>query len=166
MTSHLTSKEKLVYTITFKNKLRLMWSLPIYPSVHPCIYPCMHSSVHLSIHPSNHLSILSVPTSFSSSFSSFRPCFPSTYPSSWASQVLPMVKNLLANTGDKRDAGLIPGSPGGALQAAGDHPRAASREKGSRWGRGPGTKGAGARRRWAGPPASGAGQRLGWRRHM
>ena len=110
MTSHLTSKEKLVYTITFKNKLRLMWSLPIYPSVHPCIYPCMHSSVHLSIHPSNHLSILSVPTSFSSSFSSFLPCFPSTYPSSWASQVLPMVKNLLANAGDKRDAGLIPGS--------------------------------------------------------
>ena len=109
MASHLTSKEKLVYTITFKNKLGLMWPLPIYPLIHPCIHPCLHSSVHLSIHPSNHLSILSAPTSFSSSFSSFLPCFPSTCPS-WASQVVPVVKNLLANAGDTRDGGSIPGS--------------------------------------------------------
>ena len=34
----------------------------------------------------------------------------------WASQVAPVVKNLPANAGDVRDAGLIPGlgrSPGG-----------------------------------------------------
>ena len=39
-----------------------------------------------------------------------------TINSSWASQVVLVVKNLSANTGDMRDTGLIPGlgrSPGG-----------------------------------------------------
>ena len=32
------------------------------------------------------------------------------YVSVWASQVVPVVKNLSANAGDKRDMGSIPGS--------------------------------------------------------